>query len=59
MRSCARDVGLLSIQSAAVQRSLDDDLAAERKALLAALTKPGSKNARDIAAGVRELLVGS
>lgn len=51
MRASAREIGLMAIQSAAVERSLEEDLAAERKALLAALTAAGSKSVRDVAAG--------
>jgi hypothetical protein len=52
MRACAREVGVSAIQSASVERSLEEHLAGERKALLAALTGPrGAKSVRDIAAG--------
>jgi hypothetical protein len=40
-----------AIQSASVERSLEKHLAEERKALLAALHRPGAKGFRDIAAG--------
>ncbi len=51
MRLCARDIGIQAIQAAAVERSLEEDLAAERKALRAALVKSGGKSVREIAAG--------
>lgn len=51
MRACAREVGMSAIQSASVERSLEKHLAEERKALLAALHRPGAKGFRDIAAG--------
>lgn len=51
MRACARDVGLLAIQAALVERCREEDLGAERKALLAALAAPGGRSVRDIAAG--------
>jgi hypothetical protein len=51
MRACAREVGMSAIQSASVERSLEEHLAGERKALLAALHRPGAKSVRDIAAG--------
>ncbi|WIA33058.1 hypothetical protein OEZ86_006214 [Tetradesmus obliquus] len=50
MRACARDVGLLAIQAALVERCREEDLGAERKALLAALAAPGGRSVRDIAA---------
>lgn len=52
MRACAREVGMSAIQSASVERSLEEHLAGERKALLAALHRPGAKSVRDIAAGM-------
>jgi hypothetical protein len=55
MRSDAREVGMKAIQSAAVERSLEEDLAGERKAILAALTGPARKGVAEIAAG--ELVV--
>lgn len=51
MRACAREVGFLAIQAAAVERCLDEDLGKERKALLAALATPAGRSVRDIAAG--------
>lgn len=53
MRACAREVGVSAIQSASVERSLEDHLAGERKTLLAAVHGPGAKSVRDIAAGAR------
>jgi len=54
MRACAREVGLSAIQSAAVERGLEEQLAAERKALLAALHRhTGPKSIRELAAGER------
>lgn len=53
MRACAREVGLSAIQSASVERRLEQHLAEERKALLGALHRPGAKGFRDIAAGAR------
>jgi hypothetical protein len=51
MRACARQVGMSAIQSASVERSLEEHLAGERKALLSILHRPGPKTVRDIAAG--------
>jgi hypothetical protein len=51
MRACARDVGFLAIQAALVERCREEDLGAERKAMLAALAAPGGRSVRDIAAG--------
>jgi hypothetical protein len=58
MRACARDVGLLAIQAALVERCREEDLGAERKAMLAALAAPGGRSVRDIAAGMWLLLLG-
>eukprot|EP00775_Hariotina_reticulata_P012679 gene12679-12808_t len=49
MRSDAREVGMKAIQAAAVERSLEGDLAGERKAILAALTGPARKSVAEIA----------
>ncbi|KAF6251582.1 hypothetical protein COO60DRAFT_605748 [Scenedesmus sp. NREL 46B-D3] len=50
MRACARDVGLLAIQAALVERCREEDLGSERKAMLAALAAPGGRSVRGIAA---------
>ena len=62
MRAAAKDVGKAAIQAAAVQRGLEQDLAAERKAMLEALTGAAAaisggglqscQSLRDLAAGV-------
>lgn len=52
MRACAREVGMSAIQSASVERSLEENLAAERRALLTALHHSGGKSVRELAAGL-------
>ncbi|KAF8067252.1 SEC15A [Scenedesmus sp. PABB004] len=50
MRAAARELGMAAIQAAAVERSLDEDLATERRALLAALAGGAKQGVREIAA---------
>jgi hypothetical protein len=49
VRAQAREIGMRAIRAASSERSLEANLARERKALMAALTS--NKSVQDIAAG--------